>query len=309
MSYILKTHLADSSNYTKTQYQKKYIVIHYTANDGDSDEANANYFAQPNRNASAHYFVDDDSVTISVPGKYTAWSVGGKKYSDCNVTGGGKYYGICTNNNSISIELCDTKRDGTVKATQSTIDNAIELTKKLMKEYNIPQANVIRHFDVTGKRCPEYWIDENVWKTEFWNKLSTPTSQPIAWKSSLHYRVHQQSIGWEEVHQSGEVAGQVGKSLRVEAIKIDYPKHDVYAKAHIQSKGWVDYGKITSDTIIGSVGQSKRIECICLKGNFRYRVYLQKTGWTAWTKADGISTLGTVGQELRIEAIQLEELK
>lgn len=75
-------------------------------------------------------------------------------------------------------------------------------------------------------------------------------------------------------------------------------------KAHIQSKGWVDYGTITKDTIIGTVGEKKRIECLCFEGDFEYRVHIQSSGWTDWTKADGVATLGTVGQELRIEAIQ-----
>lgn len=48
-----------------------------------------------------------------------------------------------------------------------------------MKKYNIPQSNVIRHFDVTGKSCPAYWCGDatknSLWKTVFWNKLSTAT--------------------------------------------------------------------------------------------------------------------------------------
>lgn len=110
------------------------------------------------------------------------------------------------------------------------------------------------------------------------------------------------------MHKSGEIAGTVGKSLRVEALKIDYPGHNVYAKAHIQGIGWKDYGLINSNTVIGTVGQVRRLECLCLDGSFRYRLHLQHSGWTAWTKADGVATLGTVGQALRIEAIQLEEL-
>ena len=71
-----------------------------------------------------------------------------------------------------------------------------------------------------------------------------------------------------------------------------------------RAKGWVDYGMITKDTIIGTVGEKKRIECLCFEGDFEYRVHIQNSGWTDWTRADGVATLGTVGQELRIEAIQ-----
>ena len=68
----------------------KYIVIHYTANDGDTAVGNGNYFKNNVVKASAHYFVDDTKIIQSVPDDYVAWSVGGKKYTDCAQTGGGK---------------------------------------------------------------------------------------------------------------------------------------------------------------------------------------------------------------------------
>ena len=78
MSYVMKEHLANKANYgSKRDLSKiKYLVIHYTSNDGDSDEANGKYFANNVVKASAHYFVDDDSVTHSVPDDYVAYSVG-----------------------------------------------------------------------------------------------------------------------------------------------------------------------------------------------------------------------------------------
>ena len=106
---------------------------------------------------------------------------------------------------------------------------------------------------------------------------------------------------------NGQTAGTTGKTLRMEALKID-SKFDVYAKAHIQDIGWVDYGKINKDTIIGTTGQSKRLECLCLNGSFKYRVHIAEVGWSTWTRADGICTLGSVGQELGIEAIQIIEI-
>lgn len=179
MSYILKTNLANRSNYGSSRNlgNIKYIVIHYTANDGDTDENNGKYFKNNIVKASAHYFVDDDSVTQSVPDNYIAWSVGGSKYNNSATTGGGSYYGKCGNANSISIELCDDVKNGVIYPSAKTIENAIELTKALMKKYGISQSNVIRHFDVTGKACPAYWcgssVKNNNWKTEFFNKLSS----------------------------------------------------------------------------------------------------------------------------------------
>lgn len=159
--YKFKKNIAHKSNFGATRKASsiRYIVVHFTANDGDHDESNANYFRTPNRAASAHYFVDDDSVTQSVYCTRIAWSVGGRKYTSCKTSGGGKLYGICTNANSISIELCDTVRDGKFKPTQATLDNAVILIKKLMKRYNVPTSRVIRHFDVTGKLCPVYFCN------------------------------------------------------------------------------------------------------------------------------------------------------
>ena len=200
MSYKLKKKYANKNNYgaKRSTSNIKYIVIHYTWNDGDTDEGNANYFASRIIKASAHYFVDDDSVTQSVPDNYVAWSVGGTKYSNCKTTGGGKYYTKCTNSNSISIELCDTKKDGKIYPTKKTIDNAIELTRKLMKQYNIPSTNVIRHFDVTGKTCPAYWCGTSeknqLWKTEFHNKLSNSSSTPSNLSSPTSQKVNKPTI-------------------------------------------------------------------------------------------------------------------
>ena len=166
MAYVIKNRLANRNNYgSKRAFSKiKYIVVHYTANDGDSDEGNGNYFANNIVKASAHYFVDGNSITQSVPDEHVAYSVGGSKYSDCNKTGGGKLYGQCTNANSISIELCDEVKNGISDFTDATIENAIELIRAKMNQYNIDINHVIRHFDVTGKPCPKPYVDNMRWK-------------------------------------------------------------------------------------------------------------------------------------------------
>lgn len=166
--------LSNRKNYGQKRALNRitYIVIHMTANDGDKAVSNANYFANGVRGASAHYFVDDSNIYQSVPDNYVAWSVGGKKYLNCSQTGGGKLYGKCTNSNSISIELCDTVKNGIVYPTDKTINLAIKVTKSLMKKYNISKKNIVRHFDVTGKSCPSYWTNDAKWKKEFLNKIS-----------------------------------------------------------------------------------------------------------------------------------------
>ena len=176
--------LAHRSNYGIMRSVKsiKYIVIHYTANDGDKSYNNANYFqTRSNLRASAHYFVDDNNIYQSVEDNYIAYSVGGSKWADCSTTGGGRLYNKATNKNTLNIELCDTVKDGSHNVTQATINLAIELTKELMQKYNIPAENVIRHFDVNGKHCPAYWMDNTKWENEFHSKLSqsTPTNDSL----------------------------------------------------------------------------------------------------------------------------------
>lgn len=147
----------------------KYIVIHYVGALGGA-KANCQWYAGGNRNASAHYFVDfDGAVWQSVEDKDVAWHCGGKKYAD---TSGGTYHGICTNANSIGIEMCvrnkgsqaDTSRDWYFE--DSTVKAAIQLTRELMAKYNIPADRVIRHYDVTGKICPNPYVynaGEHTW--------------------------------------------------------------------------------------------------------------------------------------------------
>lgn len=172
MAYQLKTMLSHKSNYggKRSKANIKWLVVHYTGNDSDSDEANGKYFQGANRCASAHYFIDDDSITQSVPDDHIAWSVGGNRYPNYKETGGAKYYGQASNTNTLNIELCDSKKDGKVMATEKTLDNAVTFIKEKMKEYDIDIEHVIRHFDVTGKSCPAYFCGSHS-KDNDWEKF------------------------------------------------------------------------------------------------------------------------------------------
>ena len=159
----IKQNLAHRSNYgvTRPSDSIKYIVIHYTGNDGDTDESNSKYFQNNVIQTSAHYFVDDDSITQSVPDNFVAWHCGAKTYK----------HPECRNSNSIGIEICDDVRNGVVYPSEKTIQNVLELVRHLMEKYNIPHEHIIRHYDVTGKLCPAYWVDNAKWKSEFWNRV------------------------------------------------------------------------------------------------------------------------------------------
>lgn len=149
----------------------KYIVLHYTANDGDKAENNAKYFQTARDPASsAHYFVDDNEIVQSVPDNCVAWSVGGNRYFDIEKTGGAKLYKKVTNANSISVEMCGTKRDGKGTASEKTMRNAVSFCLELMKKYKIDIDHVVRHFDVNGKHCPAYFMSDAAWE-EFKDRI------------------------------------------------------------------------------------------------------------------------------------------
>lgn len=145
-----------------TNREIKYLVIHYVGALGGA-QANCKYYASRYIGASAHYFVGHSGeIWQSVLDEHTAWHCGAKTY----------YHSDCRNSNSIGIEMCVRKTaDGTWYFEQETIDSTIALVKELMAKYNIPIENVLRHYDITHKICPQPYVkDENAWR-DFKNKL------------------------------------------------------------------------------------------------------------------------------------------
>lgn len=146
---------------TKTNFRKgngkqnKYLVIHYVGATGSAED-NCKYFQTAYRGASAHYFVGHKGeVWQCVLDTDISWHCGANNYK----------HPYCRNDNSIGIELCCRKKsDGTWYFEDATVSAAIELTKELMAKYNIPASNVLRHYDITGKNCPEPFVrDAAAW--------------------------------------------------------------------------------------------------------------------------------------------------
>jgi N-acetylmuramoyl-L-alanine amidase CwlA len=133
----------------------EHIIVHYTFGEvtaAGAALANCKYFAREKVGASAHYFIDDGPVIWqSVLDRDTAWSVGSR-------TGVYRHPGA-RNANTLSIEVC-TKG----AFTPAEIANLAWLVKRKMAEHGVPARNVIRHYDVTGKLCPAYYVDEARWK-------------------------------------------------------------------------------------------------------------------------------------------------
>ena len=160
----IKELLAHISNYSKGRHTAiKYLVLHYTANNGDTAFSNCKYFSGANRNASAHYFVDEKGIYRSVRDMNVAWHCGSMN---------GYKHKYCRNTNSIGIEMCSRiDSNGKFYIKEKTIANAIELTKYLMEKYDIPVENVIRHYDVTGKMCPRPFVENGKLWLDFRYKL------------------------------------------------------------------------------------------------------------------------------------------
>ncbi len=132
----------------------KYIVIHYVGATGGA-EANCRYSASKYIGASAHYFVGfNGEIWQSVEDGDIAWHCGASSYRHAE----------CRNSNSIGIELC-VRNKGSMAADSrdwyfedATVESAIRLTEGLMEKYGVDAAHVVRHYDVTGKICPNPYV-------------------------------------------------------------------------------------------------------------------------------------------------------
>ena len=150
----------DPSNYRAGRTQPvRYIVMHYTANNGDTARNNCDYYHRVGGlQASAHYFCDEHGAMQSVRECDTAWHCGARAY----------WHPECRNANSIGIEMCSRKRaDGSYYIKPETVANAAALAREIMQRYGIDTDHVLRHYDVTGKRCPMPWADDPAQWTAF----------------------------------------------------------------------------------------------------------------------------------------------
>lgn len=172
----------------------KYIVIHYVGALGGA-EANCQYYAGGNRNASAHYFVDfDGAIWQSVEDKNIAWHCGAGSYKHAE----------CRNANSIGIELCVRKKNtASLGATDkdwyfedATVEAAVELTRYLMNKYNVPASNVIRHYDVTGKICPNPYVYNTTAHT--WDEFKQLVSGAASAGNNQTDKLYRVRKSWED---------------------------------------------------------------------------------------------------------------
>ena len=125
------------------------IVIHYTANPGATAIANRNYFENlkdtHTTKASSHFVVGLEGEIVQ-----------------CIPTAEIAYASNDRNSDTISIECCYKNEDGSFE--QATYDSVIKLTAWLCAKFGLTSEDVIRHYDVTGKLCPLYYVEhEDAW--------------------------------------------------------------------------------------------------------------------------------------------------
>lgn len=139
--------LLTPNSYSRPQIpieQVNYIAIHYTANPGSTAMSNRNYFenlatTQENK-VSSHFVVGLEGEVVQ-----------------CIPTSEMSYATNSRNVDTISIECCHP--DETGQFNTATYDSAVKLTAWLCTRFGLTSDQVIRHYDVTGKDCPKYYVE------------------------------------------------------------------------------------------------------------------------------------------------------
>lgn len=126
------------------------LVVHYVANPGSSAKENRDYFESladtHKTKASSHFVIGlSGEILQCVPLNEIAYASNRR------------------NGDTISIECCHPGKDG--KFSDETRESLVRLASWLCKTYGLSSADVIRHYDVTGKMCPVYYVKhEDAWK-------------------------------------------------------------------------------------------------------------------------------------------------
>lgn len=121
------------------------IVIHYVGNPNTTAENNRNYFDNPTTTVSSHFVVGLQGEIIQCVPIYERSAASNHRNKD-----------------TISIETCHPDESG--KFNEATYNSLVKLTAYLCYEFELKADDVIRHYDVTGKICPKYYVEnESEW--------------------------------------------------------------------------------------------------------------------------------------------------
>lgn len=134
--------------------QVKGVVIHYTANPGTSARNNRDYFEGLK---DSHITKASSHFVIGLKGEIV----------QCIPCSEISYASNSRNVDTVSIECCIP--DDTGKFNPATYHSVIHLTAWLAERYQLSMEDIIRHYDVTGKNCPKYYVEH----PEAWEQLRT----------------------------------------------------------------------------------------------------------------------------------------
>ncbi len=122
----------------------EYIVIHYTANPGSGAKQNRDYFEGLK---DSHITYASAQFVIGLEGEI-------EQCVPCNEIA---YCSNSFNDKCISIEMCHPDEGGNFN--DATYNNCVYLVAHLMNYYHMDMDHLIRHYDVTGKNCPKYFVE------------------------------------------------------------------------------------------------------------------------------------------------------
>ena len=124
----------------------KNIVIHYVGNPNTTAKNNRDYFDNPLTKVSSHFIVGLDGEVVQCVPIYERSAASNNRNKD-----------------TISIETCHPDESG--KFSEDTYDSLVNLTAFLCYEFKLKEDDVIRHYDITGKICPKYYVEnEDEWE-------------------------------------------------------------------------------------------------------------------------------------------------
>lgn len=117
----------------------KHIVIHYVGNPDTTAQNNRDYFNKLTTGVSSHFVVGLDGEIIQCVPLYEKSAASNERNKD-----------------SISIEVCHPDASG--KFNDETYKSLIKLTSWLCNEFSLDYSSILRHYDITGKECPKYYV-------------------------------------------------------------------------------------------------------------------------------------------------------
>ena len=122
------------------------IVIHYVGNPGSTAQQNRDYYANPSSEVSSHFVIGLKGEIIQCIPLYEKSSASNHRNKD-----------------TISIEVCHPDESG--KFTDASYQSLVKLTAWLLDVCDLDSNDVIRHYDITGKQCPLYFVThEDAWE-------------------------------------------------------------------------------------------------------------------------------------------------